>query len=83
MTESAYSRYSRWWLGKRVRNADMGSERPFKKVVRIELIGPPSFVYGDVELHYEDGTSEYVRPTSRNAFKPRKKDVEVHPDDRD
>ena len=48
----------------------------FKKVVKIRLIGPPSFVYGDVELIFEDGSIAYVNKGAR-SFKPTKKDVEV------
>ena len=66
-------KYERWWLGKRCRL--YLSQRPFKKVIKVELVGPPSFVYGSVWLHYEDGTNENVY--CGNAFKPRKKDVEV------
>lgn len=32
---------------------------------------------GGVVLHYEDGTSEVVRPFYHKAFRPRKRDVEV------
>jgi len=71
--------YRDWWVGRRVRRA--GSSGPFKKCVRVEFHGPPSEVYGFVTLHFEDGTSESISPL--RAFKPRKKDVEVHPDDRD
>lgn len=78
MSESAYSRYTRWWLGKKVRLAL--SDGPFRKVTDVILSGPPSFVYGDVKLVYEDGTSEWVRYPDRK-FRPRKKDVEVLEED--
>lgn len=65
--------YRGWWVGKLCRLA--GSSKPFKRVIDIDLYGPPSFVYGTVVLCYEDGTDEHV--SCGNAFKPRKKDVEV------
>lgn len=66
-------RYCRWWEGKLCRR--VGSNKPFKRVIEVECVGPPSFVYGTVILHYEDETSEHV--LCGNAFKPRKTDVEV------
>ncbi len=64
-------RYDRWWLGKLCRLRGSGE---FKRVVKVELIGPPSFVYGTAVLHFEDGTDGMV-PCP--GFRPRKMDVEV------
>lgn len=65
--------YERWWLGKLCRPAL--SSAPFKRVVKVEVAGPPSFVYGGATLHYEDGRYDHVY--QHDAFRPRKKDVEV------
>lgn len=67
-----WQRYQRWWLGKMCRIGHYGE---FRKVTEVELVGPPSFVYGDVWLHFDDGDSQAVY--HGDAFKPRKKDVEV------
>jgi len=64
--------YHGWWVGKMCRTRPGNN---FKKVLRVELVGRPSFGYGFVILHYIDGTSENV--PHGNAFRPRKKDVEV------
>lgn len=69
---SHQERYDRWWLGKKCRVNDA---RDFKLVTKVKLHGPPSFVYGSVELYFEDGTSEFV--SHGMAFRPRKSDVEV------
>lgn len=69
--------YRRWWRGKRCRLAY--SRGPFKLVDDVEVHGPPSFVYGFAKLKYADGTTENVAPV--DAFRSRKCDVEVHPDD--
>jgi hypothetical protein len=66
------AKYERWWLGKYCR---VWSGDYYKKVVKIELCGPPSFVYGDVQLTFEDG--RVVPVPHEEAFKPRKSDVEV------
>jgi len=66
-------KYERWWLGKRCRLD--GSTREFRLVVRVEMVGPPSFVYGDVWLHYDDGDREHV--FHGEAFRPRKADVQT------
>jgi hypothetical protein len=71
--EKAQKRYDSWWLGKICLAPNTGV---FKKVVRVELHGPPSFVVGVVKLHFEDGTCEFVR-THPNAYKPKKTDVQV------
>lgn len=70
---TAQIRYEKWWLNKRCRL--IHSTGPFKLVIGVELTGPPSFVYGGVTLHYEDGTADTVHDFG--AFKPRKKDVEM------
>lgn len=79
----AKARYEKWWLGKHCRPAD-AIDKPFKKVKAIDVIGPPSFVYGQITLCYEDGTEDIVGGgwighgwQRRNAYKPRKIDVEV------
>jgi len=69
-------RYERWWLGKYCKPAYLSMD--FKKVVKIELYGPPSFVYGGAELVFDDGTSAIIY--HGNSFKPRKKDVLVKPE---
>lgn len=66
-------RYERWWKGKLCRFALRGGE--FKRVTKVELVGPHSFVYGSVWLHFEGGEKAAV--PCGDAFKPRKFDVEV------
>ncbi len=79
--DDARSRYLSWWEGKYCRVAKLGDGRgvgEFKKVVDVICYGPPSFVYGSAELVYEDGSRENITtPDNRDAFRPRKKDVEV------
>lgn len=65
--------YWDWWLHKKIRVA--GNSGPFKRCVKIDLFGPPSFVYGTVMLTFEDGTTANICPVG--AFRPRKCDVEV------
>jgi len=67
-------RYENWWLGKRVRTPPGQGE--FRLVTAIELVGPPSFVYGNVWLTFEDGTTDFVK-SDPNSFKPIRADVEV------
>lgn len=69
----AQERYERWWLGKKCRQKF--STGAFRKVTKVILYGPLSFVYGTVELVYEDGRAENVN--MGDAFKPRKSDVEI------
>jgi len=64
-------RYERWWLKKDVRFHDGD---PWKRCTGVTLIGPPSFVYGCVELEFADGAKRII-PTK--AFRPRKWDVQV------
>ncbi len=71
----AKERYERWWLGKYCRLAGQ-SHRPFKKVVKIETCGPPSFVSGQITFIYADESEEIVSG-GLDAYKPRKFDVEV------
>lgn len=71
----AKDRYERWWLGKYCRPA-MYTQQLFKRVVKIDMVGPPSFVYGQITFHYEDGTNNIIAGMG-NAYKPRKCDVEV------
>jgi len=66
-------KYEKWWLYKYCRAA--GSTGEFKRVIKIEVFGPPSFVYGTAELTFEDGTT--MHPGTPYTFKPRKMDVEV------
>lgn len=68
-------RYERWWLGKYCRPVAYSSE-PFKKVIKISLFGPPSFVYGNITFHYEDGT-EHIVAGADDAYRPRRCDVEI------
>ena len=79
MKKSPYQVYSGWWVGKWCRNT-INPQSKFRLVVDVELIGPPSFVYGDVQLIYSDGTRESVRYPTRQLgrsqqFRPYKKDV--------
>lgn len=73
--EDVQSTYRRWWLGKMVRPA-IGNTAPFRLVTNVEWFGPPSGVYGCVQLTFEDGTQRMV-PTT--AYRPRKTDIEVSP----
>jgi len=66
-------RYEKWWLGKMVRQA--GTNGKFRRVTKVVLHGPPSFVYGIVTLHFKGGGYENV--TQVNAFRPRKRHIEV------
>lgn len=70
----AQLQYEKWWLGKLCRPA--GRSCRFNKVIKVTLIGSPSFVYGLVKLT-TDQDEWYVSPTDSKAFKPRKKDIEV------
>lgn len=65
--------YKKWWRGKYCRT--VGFKGEFKYVMDVKFHGPPSGVYGDAELIYEDGTRETI--FCFGAHKPRKKDVEV------
>lgn len=68
--------YRRWWLYKWVRSAyEPHSE--FKFVTDVRWQGPPSGVYGDVELTFEDGTTDFIRKRSHSSFRPIKADIEV------
>jgi len=69
-------RYERWWLGKCCRPAWCRADQPFKKVIKIDLIGSPSFVSGQLTFHYEDGAEDIIAGMG-NAYKPRRCDVEV------
>ena len=66
----ARRRYEKWWLGKHCR---LWQGQPFRRVVHIELIGPPSFFYGDVWLTFEDGERLAVQTDAQKAmWKPEK-----------
>ncbi len=79
-------RYDRWWLGKFCRPVS-APRQVFKKVVEIEMHGSPSFVYGEITLHYEDGSVDIISGGLTDnigfggyrtqAYKPRKCDVEI------
>ena len=62
-------KYRQWWKGKLVQ-----SDNGIKRVSDVKVYGPPSFVYGSVELIFEDGTRQTIHT---EAYKPRKSDVEV------
>lgn len=67
------ARYVHWWLRRYCRLA--GSTAPYRLVTSVAWVGPPSGVYGDVWLTYESGEREVVQ--HGDAFKPRRRDVEV------
>lgn len=73
--EKIRNAYRRWWLGNFCRKAN--SDNPFKLVVDMQFAASPSFVYGSVELIYDDGKREFIN--NPNSFRPRKSDVEVKP----
>lgn len=66
--------YERWWVGKMCRTGTSPGE--FKKVKAVKCCGPPSFVYGQASLIFEDGTETIIH-TPPHAYKPRKTDVEI------
>jgi len=65
-------KYRRWWLGKLVRQP--GCEE-YRLVVDIQLVGPPSFVYGDVLLMFRKARNPW--PVPHSGFRPTRKDLEV------
>ncbi len=65
--------YVGWWLGKRC--LVVGQMTQFKLVKEVHWIGPPSRVYGMVDLVFDDGTTVTVSPSG--AYRPRKTDVIV------
>ena len=68
--------YIDWWLHKRVRSTYEPSAE-FKLVTKVMWVGPPSGVYGDVWLTFDDGTEMPVRTHHPDQFRPYKKDIEV------
>lgn len=72
--QKAIERHEKWWLGKYIRRADCPNS-PFKKVVKVETYGNPSFVYGYAEFTFEDGTRSFA--SYSDVYRPRKKDWEV------
>jgi hypothetical protein len=66
--------YEKWWLGKYCHPANSNCE--FKKVSKIIMHGPPSFVYGQIDMVYEDGSMDIVNG-GLSVYKPRKSDVIV------
>jgi hypothetical protein len=75
--KSAQQTYEGWWLGKRCRIRAQ-AEQPFRRVEKVRLVGPPSFVYGSVWLTFDDGEEMFVVTPS---YRPRKRDVLVEEDD--
>lgn len=67
------AKYNDWWLGRLVRTTP-GFGR-FKRVVRVEVIGSRSYVYGCAFLHFADGSSASVQ--QGESYRPKKSDVEV------
>jgi hypothetical protein len=73
--------YEKWWLNKYVKQ--LFDDRPPRKVVGIRFIAPPSGIYGDVWLTFEDGKEEPVSTHYTghcvwgSVFRPRKKDLIV------
>lgn len=65
------NKYNQWWKGKLIKIYELEVPR---RVARVKLIGPPSFVYGAAEFVFEDGSTQLI-PT--NSYKPRKSDVIV------
>ncbi len=66
--ESVEKMYCRWWLGKYIADG--------RQITNVRWCGPPSGVYGCVELTFDDGKTERVSQPS-NGYKPRKKDLNV------
>lgn len=60
--------YERWWLGKFLEDG--------RQIVDVRFHGPPSGVYGFVQLGLEDGTTMNA-PQGPMIFRPRKKDLKV------
>jgi len=72
--ETIAERYERWWVGNLCRL--VGGGAPFRRVVSLNIYGPPSLFNAVVELVYEGGITETV-DCGVNAYRPRKKDVEI------
>lgn len=72
---SPQEKYNEWWLGKLVILPLCFNQEP-KRVREIRLYGPPSFVSGEVELVFEDGSEQLIN-TPPGVYKPRKQDVIV------
>jgi hypothetical protein len=72
--DKARKTYRKWWVGKycRIRSNE------YKLVVDVETRGCTSFVTGVAYLIYEDGEKEMIT-FGPSAYRPRKKDVEVKP----
>jgi len=72
------ARYKRWWLGRLVRPEWANEDAPGwpRRVSRIEVYGPESFVSGYAELHFEGG-GRLLLPLGGHAFRPRKSDLIV------
>lgn len=72
LRERTAAKYERWWLNKMCR---VNGNDPFRKCIRVRVTGPPSGVYADVELDFEDGTSGRVQDFGNHT--PGKYHVEV------
>ncbi len=72
---TALETYEKWWLGKLVY---LNGEDPStaKRVTKIEVRGPFSFVYGDADIFFEDGTY-IILPNLPEPYRPRKQDLIV------
>lgn len=75
MSRSARAAYERWWLGKLVAEVQGAPLEPPRRCVRLLFFGPPSFTYGYIHMHFEDGT--YVCIRNRSSHRPLKSDVRV------
>ena len=76
----ARERYLRWWKGKLVKPPMAQDDDPRwpKRVIDVEVYGPPSFVYGGATLIFDDGTEHNI---VTHSFVPRKKDMIVVEDE--
>jgi len=71
MKKTPYQKYYDWWVGKWCKNASQEYENP-ELVLDVELVGPPSFVYGSVYLILNGNKKRRV---ITDAYSPRKTDV--------
>lgn len=60
--------YEKWWLGKYLADG--------RQIVKVKFFGPPSGVYGDVQLTLDDD-STMSAPQYPRDFRPRKKNLTV------
>lgn len=71
--KAALERYRKWWQGKICKDISMSE---FRLVKDINVVGNPSFVYGNGYFVFEDGSKHAI---ATNSYVPRKYDVEVKP----